>query len=215
MRILYKVTTKSRRSQFLRAIDSIVDNTINHNWHHVLVSVENEYFDKTMHPLPVLECPHTYRVNKYAPSTKIDAINRDVNEFNYDWHILVNLSDDQVFRMKGFDNIIREHCGLDDFVHFPDGNNPSLCTMSIMGRDYYNRTKYIYHPEYKSLWCDNEAQEVAKILGRYKFVDKRIFDHLHPAYGKAQMDSQYVKTESFSYIDRETFYKRKQINFGL
>jgi len=84
---------------------------------------------------------------------------------------------------KGFDNIIREefYKNLDQFVHFPDGFTADrLATMSIMGREYYNRFKYIYHPDYISLWCDNEAMEVAKMLGCYTYVDKNIFQHLHP-----------------------------------
>jgi hypothetical protein len=170
-----------------------------------------------MHPLPVLDCNHTYMVNPNDPTTKVDAINRDVNEFDYDWNILVNMSDDVVFIQKGFDDIIREHFsnGLDQVLHFPDGNRSDLLTVSIIGREYYDRDKYIYHPSYKSLYCDNEAMEVAKIDGCYKFVDTVIFNHLHPAYGKGVYDQQYIKTESYSGIDCENYIKRKAEYFGL
>lgn len=235
MKILFKIATRSRRNNFLRAIDSVVKNIADKDSYHILVSVDSD--DTTMIPLPVINCPHTYIVftNKEGEEiTKISAINRDVNDFKYDWDILVNLSDDQVFTERDFDDIIRKsffkkvewtgfqpenHLNpydLDQFIHFPDGNRNDLCTMSIIGRDYYERDGYIYHPEYKSLFCDDEAMQVAKIRGCYKYVDKQIFEHKHPAYGKAVFDEQYQKTELIgNTVDRETFIRRKEANFGL
>ena len=218
MKILFVYTTRSRRSNFLRGIDSIVKNIADKNNYHILISVENEFNDKTMHPLPTLDCPHSYRVNPNKPTTKIDAINRDVNNFLllYDTQIIINMSDDMVFTEYGFDNVIRrEFNHLDLCLHLPDGNRNDLITMSILGRDYYNRFNYIYHPSYKSLYCDNEQTDVSKILGCYKFVDKLLFHHLHPAYNKATFDAQYQHTESFGTEDSVTYYNRKQINFGI
>jgi len=160
---------------------------------------------------------------------KVDAINRDI-ELVKDWDFLCCMSDDMVFNVKGFDEIIRDafnsgvmcfdipqtkKYNLDQFIHFPDGNRKDLCTMSIIGMTYYERDKYIYNPEYASLYCDNEAQEVAKIRGCYKYVDTQIFEHLHPAYGKAVFDSQYQHTESFGTIDAQTYQRRKENNYGL
>lgn len=226
MKILYKFTTRSRRSNFLRGIDSIVNNTIDKANYHILISVENEHHDPTIHPLPQLDCPHTYRVNPDKPTTKVDAINRDLNEFleYFEADIIVNMSDDVVFTEKGFDNIIRSEFrfedtmgGGNDFdkcIHFPDGNRKDLLTVSILGRTYYDRDKYIYHPSYKSLYCDNEAMEVSKLRGCYKFVDRVIFNHLHPAYGKAIFDVQYANTESYSGLDCQTYIKRKENGFA-
>ena len=56
---------------------------------------------------------------------------------------------------------------------------------------------------------------VAVSLGRYKFVDEKILNHVHPAYGKAHMDEQYVKTEAFYTEDGNTFNKRRAKNFDL
>jgi hypothetical protein len=87
--------------------------------------------------------------------------------------------------------------------------------MAIMGREYYDRFKYVYHPNYKSLWCDNEMTEVSKMLGAYKYVNEQIVNHMHPAYGKGHFDEQYRYTESFGGVDRETYLKRKQNNFDI
>lgn len=220
MKILFKYATRSRRTNFLRGIDSIVNNLSNKEDYHILISVDVD--DKTMFPLPQLNCNHTYIVGE--SENKIHAINRDVNEFNYNWDILVCMSDDMVFVEKGFDDVIRHnmYADLDDLqdddrdrvLHFPDGNRSDLCTMSIIGSDYYDRDKYIYNPEYKSLFCDDEAQQVAKQRGCYKFVDRVIFNHLHPAYGKAHFDEQYQRTEAIGNSqDRATFIRRQANGF--
>jgi len=152
---------------------------------------------------------------------KIDAINRDVDKFKV-WDILVNVSDDQVFTVKGFDQKIIDAFqftnGTDLFLHFRDTNHDpidALCTLSIIGRDYFKRDGYIYHPSYHSVWCDNEGQEVAKKRGCYRFIPDVIFDHLHPAYGKAKTDAQYQKTES-TFVhkkDHNNFLKRQKQGF--
>ena len=152
----------------------------------------------------------TFGVSK----SKVDAINRDVPR--YGWDILVNVSDDQIFTRKGFDQVIAEHCGPNTFLHLPDGHvNELLPTMSIMGRDYYNRFGYIYHPDYVSLWCDNEAMDVAKALGCHKYVDEHIFVHEHPAWTGERPDSQLEHTQSFYRRDERVYKKRKILGFPL
>lgn len=225
LRLLFKYATRSRRDNFLRGIDSIRNNISDKENYHILISVDRD--DDKMFPLPVLNCNHSYIVGD--SKNKVHAINRDM-EHAPDWDILVCMSDDMVFMDVGFDEEIREsfierkygerhydeYKLLDQFIHFPDGNRKDLCTMSIIGRDYYERDRYIYNPEYKSLYCDDEAQQVAKLRGCYKYVDNQIFEHLHPAYGKAIFDEQYQKTEAIGNTeDRLTFERRKAVNFGL
>ena len=225
MRLLFKYTTRSRRSNFLRGIDSIINNLADKENYHIYTTFDVD--DDKMRPLPEIKGNHTYIAG--TSKSKVDAINRDMNFINsqYDWDVLVNMSDDVVFTEKGFDNIIRNQFisydydgegeistrNLDQVIHFPDGNRSDLLTVSIIGREYYNRDNYIYNPEYKSLYCDNEAMEVAKIRGCYKYVDRVIFNHLHPAYSKGVFDAQYQHTESFGAQDFETYLRRKQNGF--
>ena len=160
MKILFKYTTRSRRSNFLRGYDSIINNVSSDNYH-VLISVDKD--DSSMFPLPELKGNYTFVVGE--SKNKISAINRDINEFYYDWDILVNMSDDMVFTQYGFDKIIgNAFCSHDEVLHFPDQHQGQNCmTMSIMGRKYYNRDKFIYHPEFENLWVDIIAQEEAQI----------------------------------------------------
>lgn len=145
---------------------------------------------------------------------KIDAINRDVPQSG--WDILVNLSDDQIFTVKGFDKVIAKHCGNDTFLHLPDGYvNHLLPTMSIMGYDYYKRFGYIYHPDYASLWADNEQMDVAKVNGCCVWVDQHIFTHEHPAWTGEKPDAQLIKTQNYYRQDERTYRKRKSLGFPL
>jgi hypothetical protein len=176
--------------------------------------------DQSMFPLPVLDGNHTFVVGN--SKNKIDAINRNLNDFDYDWDILINMSDDMIFTKKGFDDIIRAefYNDFNQYLHFNDGNQKcNVCTMHIVGRNYYDRFKYIYHPDYISLWSDVENDIVAKQLGCYKYMgdNVQLFRHLHPAWGLAPQDALSIKTEDRSLwvADEITFNKRKRINFGL
>ena len=220
MKILFKYATRSRPDLFDRGMRSIIDNC-NSNNYVILVSVDGDDTSMRKEFFNTKEYPNTI-VKVGTSENKIDAINRDMDMVS-DWDILVNMSDDMVFTLKGFDNEIRESfedlhdysINLAQCLHFPDGNRSDLITMAIMGREYYNRFGYIYHPDYKSLWCDNEMTDVAKMLGCYKYVDKHIVRHLHPAYGKGKYDKQYRTTESFNGVDKHTYYNRKAKNFDL
>lgn len=145
-------------------------------------------------------------------SSKIDAINRHLTE---DWGILLNHSDDMWFTVHGADRIIKDHMpeDLDCVLHFMDVNAPNLMTYSIIGRNYYLRDGYVYHPDYISLWCDNEAMQVAKMRGKYKFIPEPIFEHRHPVWQKAPYDIQYQVQGGYYRRDEQTYLRRQSINF--
>ena len=227
MRILYKLTTRSRPELAKRAIQSVIDNSVSDDFEIWVTLDHND--EATIDEIENLEKTYNEKYNRWVIShcvtlvnkcTKISAINRDLEEIKIlKWDILVNLSDDQVFVKKGFDEDIRNAFAdnLDQFIHFPDGNRKDLCTMSIIGYPYFMRDNYIYYPEYITECCDDEAQEVAKLRGCYKFVDIEIFNHLHPAYNKAEWDRNYADnlTLDKQSHDRDLLAKRRAINFGL
>jgi hypothetical protein len=223
MKILYKLTSRQRPDNLKRTLLNIQEMATNPDY---LICLTLDEDDKTVNNVEFtdwlnqnfgLELHYFFGRSK----NKIDAINRDLEHFtNFD--ILVNVSDDQVFTVKGFDQKIIDAFqfanGTDLYLHFRDTNHDpidALCTLSIIGRDYFKRDGYIYHPSYKSVWCDNESMQVAKNRNCYRFIPDVIFEHLHPAYGKAQTDSQYRKTEnpSLHKIDHNNFLRRQKLNF--
>ena len=164
--ILYKFTTRSRPERFKEALNTILNNSQSKHFM-VLVSIDDD--DESMQNFLKTEWsehPNIVFVSGISEN-KIHAINRDVElaDEYANWDILVNMSDDMHITSPRFDNVVRDAFkdGLDHFLHLPDGYaNERIPSMSIMGREYYNRFGFIYHPSYKSVWADNEAMDVHK-----------------------------------------------------
>ena len=221
MHILYKFATRSRPKKFKATVENIIS-LAKHHYFQILVSGDTD--DPTMHNSDMVDWMDNIEELYYVFSestNKINAINRDINVTNtsfglHNWDILVNVSDDMVFIKDGFDLDIIEAFGdnMDQFIHFPDGHTDTrICSLSIMSRQYYNRFGYIYHPDYVSLWCDNEAMEVAQQINRYKYVDKQIFEHRHPAWIGGPVDAHLAHTQKFERQDHRTYLKRKSLGF--
>lgn len=219
MKILYKFATRSRPDRFFKSLDNM-HAMMRHTDFEIQVTADID--DDTMNTKEISERVHSYTNTHILLGTsknKVDAINRDMGLFT-GWDILINMSDDMEFVQPGFDmQILSDYASLpkgDVLMHYPDqAAGQALITMAIMDNKYYGRFGYIYNPEYKSLFCDNEQHEVAKLLGRYKFFKRRLFNHNHPAWGLAPMDALVVHTESFHNEDKATFERRKAINFGI
>lgn len=209
-KILFKLTTK-RYEQAVKVIENI-HATVADLSYEIRVTADNDWTDN------LLKACRSSMVRLFASdhANKVSAINSDINHM--DWDILVNVSDDNLFIVQGFDDIIREEfdkAGTNDlFLHFPDGNRKDFSTMSIMGREYYERDKYIYNPAYLSLCADVEATEVAKTRGCYRYCDTQIFEHNHPSFHKGKMDELYIKNNTFM-TDKRTLDYRKRNNYFL
>ena len=155
---------------------------------------------------------------------KIDAVNRDII-IHPSWDILVVISDDMRFVRKDADKIIIEDMtkyfpDTDGVLHYNDGNQKgNVMTMSIIGRKYYERDKYVYNPAYESVWCDAEETEKAYMRGKYKYMGDSniIFNHLHPAWNLSDWDDQYRKTEDAEteQKDKALFLSRRDRNYFM
>lgn len=226
-KILFKYASRSRNQKFFSGLDNILKNLSDLENFCILVSLDID--DITMNNPPTIQrltdyvktYPEKIIVKFGNSKSKIDAINRDVNEIKekYDFDILINFSDDMEFIQHSFDDVIRDkffvHYGdTDGNIYFNDGFvGDRISTMSIIGRKYYDKFNYIYHPSYHSLWCDNEYTEVAKRNQKIIYFGERIFSHNHPANVGGFIDEQLVKTESFSELDRQNYEQRFNNNF--
>lgn len=217
MRIIYKLASRERPYKCIKAIENIQQFS-QHGDFRIVVTADTD--DPSMVDKEVRDKIISYKNTSILYGTslnKVDAINRDMALFT-DWDILINMSDDMEFIQHGFDlTIIKDFesfRSLDLLLHYPDQKAWfAMITMAIMGRDYYNRDSYIYNPVYKSLFCDNEQMEVAKMRGRYKYIKKRLFNHNNPMYGLSEKDALHLKTIADHKEDKATFEKRKAENF--
>lgn len=216
MTICYSFASRSRPQRFFDTLDNIL-----------AMSESSDYFivakldedDMTMNDPLVKERLLSYPmvIVKWGTSrSKIHAINRDLDDIP-PFDIMVCMSDDMRFRTPGFDNIIRENmpADLDGFCHMRDDYaKDRVCTVSIIGKRYYQRDGYIYHPDYYSMWCDDEATAVAKVRGCYIDIPGEI-EHLHYTNDrKAMKDELYWRNDTYN-KDKAVFEQRKARGFDL
>ena len=165
MKILIKFPTRGRREKFLKVIRLYLENITMPDTR-ILVTIDDD--DLTMNTPDMIEMFKAngimYDVGR--SDNKIHACNRGLQDHYFD--IVILASDDMIPQVKGFDQIINDAMwkhfpDTDGCLHFNDGyTGDRLQTMVIFGRKYYERFKYLYHPDYISLWSDNEQMEVAK-----------------------------------------------------
>lgn len=152
--------------------------------------------------------------------TKIQACNADMDKIDWPWDIVVLVSDDMIPQVKGYDDVIRSHM----IARFPDTNGilwfndgyqgDKLNTLCVFGRRKYEWFGYLYHPSYKSLFCDTELTDLCKgvLSTKCLYIPTVIIRHEHPGTGYAQnMDALYIANQRFwnddmyTYIDRKTY----------
>ena len=112
--------------------------------------------------------------------------------------LIINLSDDAVY-FEDYDLAfcealhIHPEFNMDCVIGVYDGIKSRLMTQCILTQKYYNRFGYIYHPDYKSMYADDEYTEVAYKLNRVLEARHLTVQHLHYTVGAAAFDDTYAK----------------------
>lgn len=207
MKLLIKYATRGRRSLFNEGLANIKAMTTGQ--YDLIVSADT--CDSVMQGL---------NINYAERTSKIGAINRDLDGVKFDW--LVNFSDDMRFTVKGWDQRMLRQIqrvwgnSTDFFAHFNDGFvGDKLPTMSVIGWDYYQRDKYIYHPSYNSVSCDAEAMFVAMMRGRHHYFPEVYFNHIHPANLRFPSDQTYRDNDKYGHEDTQNYFKRMAKGFDV
>jgi len=223
-KILFKLPSRTRPKNVFEVLDASMENMLQDKNFSFLLTLDED--DKTMNNDEVITKLKSYpnmTIVFGESKSKIHAVNRDLNEYDGEWDIVVLLSDDMVPVLFGFDEKIRKAFkdnfpNLDGVTWFNDGFQADrINTLCILGKKYYNRFNYIYHPDYKSLYCDNEFTEVATRLGKQKYFNTVIIEHRHFSIGnnRKRYDELYKKNDSFMGRDAKVFKLRLNKNFDL
>lgn len=221
MKLLIKFPTRGRKDKFFKILDlyysmlNDIDNTE--------FCISMDYDDESMNNDEVCDKLETYENLFYYfndTRTKISACNANIQDFNFE--IVMLASDDMVPLVKGYDDIIRNNMkkyypDTDGVLWFFDGNRRDLNTLCILGKKYYDRFGYIYHPGYKSFYCDDEFTRVADKLKKQTFIEDIIIKHEHPDIPqyRDKLDDLYVKNHKYYTVDFKFFELRKKNNFGI
>ena len=130
-------------------------------------------------------------------SSLVEATNNAAKESKY--NILVYLSDD----FKCPDNwgglLVSEFYGVtgpmllkvDDCLQKFD---VPVLTIPIMNRALYNLLGYFFHPDFKSMHCDEHLYQRCLRLGVIKKAPHLKFEHWHVSNGKAENDETYKRS---------------------
>ena len=219
MNLLIKFPTRVRARKFLKVLSKYI-RLLDDKTTPIIVSCDND--DVSMKEDFVTQVISQYDnvvVQFNDNANKIEAINHNMG--NLDFDIVLLASDDMVPHTKGFDTIIKEkmlsnYPDTDGVLWFNDGyKGNELNTLCILGKKYFDRFGYIYNPEYKSVWCDNEFMDVSKLLGRVSYFDNVIIRHEHPDWGFGVNDTIHMSNIKHESGDRLTYERRKKTNFDL
>ena len=225
MRILLKCPTRSRPAQFLSVLQKYVDLASRRDLLGVCVSCDRD--DETMrstdiqHAIKNITYVTTWSEIYYGDSkSKIEAVNADMASIPWEWDIVVLVSDDMVPQIKGYDDVLRSHmvanfADTDGILWVNDGSQgDKLNTISIMGRKMYDSFGYIYHPAYKSLFCDTEFTDLCNgtLARKCVYIPHTLIRHEHPGTGfPERADALYLKNQKswnddmYTYISRKTY----------
>lgn len=148
----------------------------------------------------------------------VEATNRAAKESTGD--ILLYLSDD----FKAFDN-----WGLAVQKEFEGVSEPLLIkvddclqkfqvpvlTIPIMNRALYERLGYFWHPEYKSMFVDEDLYWTSNKLNTMKMCPHLKFEHAHVCVGKAPDDETYRRSSANWEQGKAVFQRRKEEGFPV
>jgi len=229
--ILCKIPTRSRVDAFIETFDSFHGRQSNDHIIHYMISIDDD--DDEMQKWADTYSHGLRKANAHVISApragKIGSVNRDMEHAPDDYDIVMQPSDDFICLVDGWDKrVVEELEAFDEYdgvAWFYDGHQPNIDTMCILGRKYYERFNYIYYPEYRTFWADNEFTEVADRLDRLVFSREVLFEHRHPDWthshgysGQKQgYDELYLendKPEDREWDDK-LFHDRKARNFDL
>lgn len=90
-----------------------------------------------------------------------------------------------------------------------------VLTIPIMNRALYQKLGYFWHPEYKSMFVDEDLYWTAAKLNALKMCPHLKFPHEHVSIGKAVMDETYRRSSANWDQGKALFQKRKAAGFPL
>lgn len=123
--------------------------------------------------------------------------------------ILMLCADDIVFQTTGWDAMVEQaFAEVPDRILLVHGDDlgPSgktFATLPFVSREWVEAVGYFTPRGFSCDWCDTWLHDVAKMIGRYKFLPF-VVEHMHRIYGKAPNDETYKETQLRDSRDNNT-----------
>ena len=223
-KLVIKFPTRNRPEKFKAVFNRYL--TFLGGRHDVRFVISMDLDDPTMNNPQMEEWLTTRAMNAnirwcYGHSkSKIEACNANLE--GEDGDVLMLASDDMVPVVMGYDDYIfaafeQSFPDFDGAIKFWDGLRPKedpLMTLTVMGFPLYKKFGYIYNPEYKSLYCDNEQTQVCAALGKLRRCDICIIQHQWTSEPWDTLHARNENAEMYG-VDGEVYKRRKERNFDM
>jgi hypothetical protein len=120
----------------------------------------------------------------------------------YNWDILLSSFYDDISKPQIF--------------QVNDGITKAIITIPIMNSAAYKELGYIYYPEYKSMFADNDLRLVAEANGWLVDISNDVtFEHHHWVNKKAEKDEGYIRQENpDSWRIGQAVYAKRKLHFS-
>ena len=198
MKLIVKMATRSRPEKFKLVLKNYIDFLSGE--HDVRFVITCDLDDETMNTEEMRAWFEETRksvdlVYRYGNSTsKVEACNADLEDETGD--VLLVTSDDMIPAAMNYDSIIAQ--GFDEIfpnydgaIKFNDGlRNDALMTLPCIGWKLYKAIGHCYHPDYTSVYCDDEQTH-------------------------ENSDDLHKRNESYYGVDGEVFKRRSENNFDI
>lgn len=223
--IVIKMASRERPDKFKKTLQKHIDYLSGKHNVRFIITMDDD--DATMNTeemgewLESRDVPIKY--NYGQSKTKIEACNADMENETGD--ILILSSDDMIPCLEGYDDIISQ--GFDDCfpdyvgaIKFNDGLRPEsdlLMTLPVMGFPLYEAIGYLYHPDYTSIYCDNEMTSVCAKLKKLAISPVCLIRHEWIHGHNPNADALHQRNESVEMYQKDgaVFNERMKLDFEV
>ena len=221
-KLIYKLASRNRPDKFKHVLEKSID--LLSGKHDVRFVITLDTDDETMNNDEIRKWMDDLDVDliyHYGDSkTKIEACNANLEDEDGD--VLLLVSDDMIPCFPDFDDIIMQGMeqhfpSMDGAIKFFDGLRPRtdlLMTLPVLGWNLYKAFGYVYHPEYTSVFADNEMTMVCHGLGKLITSPVCIFRHEWTNQPFDELHARNENAEMYG-IDGKVFEERKKKNFDM
>lgn len=219
--LLVKFPTRQRPDRFRTALELLVKHAARPQDIHFLFTLDNndpliEQVEAALVETAAKGVAINCTVIHGESTGKINAVNRDLPEFDLPWKTVIVASDDMhatpAWDRWAIDAMAHYYPDGDGYVWFGDGFQKDICTVPLMGRAEYDRLGYIYNPLYQSVFADDEQTHAAFARGKMTKIDHVLFRHDHPAWNNAlKPDALYRRNEAPAvWAHDEAIYRQRK-----
>jgi len=203
------LATRKRVNNVLRLWQSLLENTVGDL---EVVFALDEDDNETITAVRCLE--ERDMIKKTVMVNYRDFVPVRINEALAECHgsVITLWGDDLVVHTLGW-NLIMEGA----FKIWPDNigvvyckderHDEELCTHPYIGREWIETVSYAAYPEFFHYYVDTWTHDIAKRVGRLRYIPEVFVQHLHCDRNMAPVDDVYLNNFPYYNKDDETFNK--------